>query len=123
MTFKSGVAFDKTAHRLNGLLKRDYKKLLDKYGALGVDALKAATPIDTGLTFDSWRYQIEEDNTKIELKWLNDNVQNGVPIAIILHYGHATATGGYVQGYDYITSAIQPVIDKLLIDIRKEVQR
>ena len=96
---------------------------LDKYGREGVAALKSATPVDTGLTADSWYYTIERQNGKISLNFHNSNLNKGVPIAIILQYGHATNNGGWVEGIDYINPALQPIFDKLAQDAWKEVKK
>lgn len=96
---------------------------LDKYGRAGVEALASATPVDSGLTANSWYYEIENKNGSASITFLNKNIQNGVPIAIILQYGHGTGTGGWVQGRDYINPAIQPLFDKIADDAWKEVTK
>lgn len=96
---------------------------LDKYGRAGVEALASATPVDSGLTANSWYYEIENKNGSASITFLNRNIQNGVPIAIILQYGHGTGTGGWVQGRDYINPAIQPIFDKIADDAWKEVTK
>lgn len=94
---------------------------LDKYGREGVAALASATPIDTGLTANSWYYEIVQKDDSITINFCNSNIQNGVPIAIILQYGHGTGTGGWVQGRDYINPAIRPIFDKLAKSAQREV--
>lgn len=94
---------------------------LDKYGREGVSALSSATPVDTGLTANSWYYEIENSDGSVKINFKNSNVQNGVPIAIILQYGHVTGNGGWVQGRDYINPAIQPIFDKIINEAWKEV--
>lgn len=94
---------------------------LDKYGKEGVAALSAATPIDTGKTSNSWSYKINRQNGSVSIDFYNSNFSNGVPIAIILQYGHATNNGGWVQGRDYINPAIQPIFDKIAKNAWKEV--
>lgn len=94
---------------------------LDKYGKEGVSALSAATPIDTGKTANSWSYKINRQNGSVSIDFYNSNFSNGVPIAIILQYGHATNNGGWVQGRDYINPAIQPIFDKIAKNAWKEV--
>lgn len=94
---------------------------LDKYGRAGVAALSSATPVDSGLTAGSWYYEIERQNDVVAINFCNSNVNQGVPIAIILQYGHATGTGGWVEGRDYINPAIQPVFDQIANDAWKEV--
>lgn len=96
---------------------------LDKYGKQGVAALSSATPVDTGLTASSWYYKIERSDSTISITFLNSNVQNGVPIAVILQYGHGTGTGGWVQGRDYINPALRPIFDKIADDAWKEVTK
>ena len=97
--------------------------VLDKYGRKGVSALSSATPVDTGLTASSWFYKIENKNGVAKIEFHNSNVQNGVPIAVILQYGHGTRNGGYVVGIDYINPALQPVFDELAQNAWKEVNR
>lgn len=96
---------------------------LDRIGREGVQALSSATPRDTGLTATSWEYLIERSSNRVSIKFNNTNIQNGVPIAIILQYGHGTRNGGYVQGRDYINPAIQPIFDKLAKDAWEEVTK
>lgn len=96
---------------------------LDKYGREGVAALQSATPVDTGLTASSWSYEIEHKNGSVSIGFYNTNVDKGVPIAIILQYGHGTRNGGWVQGRDYINPAIQPIFDKITENAWKEVIR
>lgn len=118
-------------------LKGDFKKVdrffekalelihlgkLDEYGRIGVRQLAAHTPVDTGLTAASWEYKIERDNNKVKLVFYNTNIQNGVPIAVILQYGHATLSGGWVEGRDYINPAIRPLFDAIRMDIENEVK-
>lgn len=96
---------------------------LDKYGQEGVAALASATPVDSGLTANSWYYEIENKKGSVTITFKNSNIQNGVPIAIILQYGHGTGTGGWVQGRDYINPAIQPIFDKIAENAWREVTK
>ena len=96
---------------------------LDKYGREGVAALESATPVDTGLTASSWRYEIDHGKDSVSISFYNDNIQNGVPIAIILQYGHGTRNGGWVQGRDYINPVIRPLFDKIADEAWKEVTK
>jgi hypothetical protein len=88
-----------------------------------VEALSAATPVDTGLTASSWTYDIVQTKDSVTINFNNTNIQNGCPIAVILQYGHGTRNGGWVQGRDYINPAIQPVFDKIANEAWKEVTR
>jgi hypothetical protein len=96
---------------------------LERYGREGVAALASATPVDTGLTANSWDYKITKTEGRASLSFYNTNIQNGVPIAIILQYGHGTANGGWVEGRDYINPAIRPVFDKLAKNAWEEVTK
>lgn len=89
---------------------------------MGVDALRSATPVDSSFTASSWKYQIKREGDGFSLEWTNGHIEDGVPIAIILQYGHGTGTGGYVQGRDYINPALKPVFDKIATDIEKAVK-
>ena len=96
---------------------------LDKYGREGVAALSSATPIDSGKTANSWSYEITNKDGSVTITFNNSNIQNGVPIAIILQYGHGTRNGGWVQGRDYINPAIQPIFDENVNNAWREVTR
>ena len=102
---------------------RDGKEFrdLDRYGRQGVDALSRATPIDTGETAHSWGYQVGHTKGVYSISWFNTHKHNGVNIAVIIQYGHGTGTGGWVEGRDYINPAIQPVFDRILDDIWRQV--
>lgn len=113
--------------KLNSFLEKSKNLIkigdLDKYGREGVQALSEATPKDTGLTSKSWNYEIKRTNNRVSITFTNSNIQNGVPIAIILQYGHGTGWGGYVQGRDYINPAIRPIFDKIADNAWKEVTK
>lgn len=96
---------------------------LDKYGRAGVAALSSATPVDTGKTASSWYYDIKRQNGSVSIEFNNSNFNKGVPIAIILQYGHGTSNGGWIQGRDYINPAIQPIFDRIVNDAWKEVTK
>ena len=96
---------------------------LDKYGREGVAALASATPVDTGLTASSWYYKVEIKDGSATISLNNSNIQNGVPIAIILQYGHGTRNGGWVEGRDYINPAVQPIFDKIADSAWREVAK
>lgn len=115
--------FSKTARYLQQMKKMDLRRILDKYGQKGVDALSSATPMDSGLTANAWSYSVDLKNGSIALNFNNSNVQDGVPIAIIIQYGHGTGTGGWVEGRDYINPAIQPIFDEITDELWREVTR
>ena len=102
ISFKHQGDFKKTENFLKKSLDRDYRRILDRYGAEGVSALAAATPVETGETASSWSYEIIQNEGSISIVWNNSHVEKGTNIAIILQYGHGTRTGGWVEGRDYI---------------------
>lgn len=114
-------SFQKTESFLKKASKINYRSILEKYAKEGVRALERATPVDTGLTARSWDYEISVTRSGYSISWTNSNVVDGVPIAIILQYGHGTRNGGYVQGINYINPAIRPIFDKIQEELWKEV--
>ncbi len=122
ITFKQKGDFKK----LNSFFERAKEIVrigdLNKYGKMGVEALRAATPKDSGETADSWSYEIVRENGKVSIFWKNDNTNKGVNIAIILQYGHATRNGAFVSGIDYINPAMKPVFEKIADQAWKEVK-
>ena len=99
------------------------KSILERYGNEGVAALASATPTRTGRTAGSWAYETNVGNGSASINFTNTHINDGVPIAIILQYGHGTGTGGWVQGRDYINPAIQPIFDKIANDVWREVTK
>ena len=99
------------------------RKVLEKYGKMGVEALEAATPKDTGKTASSWTYSVEGGEGNWSIVWSNTNINRGVNIAIILQEGHGTGTGGYVQGRDYINPALRSVFDQFADELWEEVTK
>lgn len=114
-------SFKNTEKFLKRMSRRQQFPSLDTYGQRGVDALSNATPKDTRETSKRWRYVVEQDHKGITIAWYNDNEVNNVPIAILIQYGHATGTGGYVQGRDFINPAMQPVFDQIADELWKKV--
>ena len=100
-------------------LSRRLRTAFERYGAKGVEALRSATPKDSGVTASSWSYTIEDWG----IGFNNSNIQNGYPIAILLQYGHGTRNGGYVQGIDYINPALQPIFEQIAEECGKELRR
>ena len=121
ITFRHKGNFNKLTVFLEKADRTARLKDLDKYGREGVAALASATPVDTGLTASSWYYEIKRQNGVVALNFCNSNVNNGIPIAIILQYGHGTRNGGWVEGRDYINPSIQPLFDELVKKAWKEV--
>ena len=121
ISMKCKGSFKETEKLLKKSLGHEYESVLHDYGRKGVLALQSATPKDTGLTADSWRYEIERNGSSISVVWYNDNVQDGANIAMLLQYGHLTGNGYFVRGVDYINPALQPIFDDLAKRAWKEV--
>ena len=121
--FRHKGDFSNTIKYLGKVKKPVRPGLLDKYGREGVAALASATPVDSGLTASSWYYKIENNNGSAKISFYNSNIQNGVPIAVILQLGHGTGTGGWVEGRDYINPAIQPIFDRIVNEAWREVTK
>lgn len=123
ITFTQKGDFKKTTNFLQRIKEFSRKSDLDKYGKLGVEALANATPVDTGKTANSWSYEIIHKKGKSSIVWTNSNINNGVPIAVIIQYGHGTGWGAYVKGIDYINPAMAPVFEDIANSVWKEVTR
>lgn len=116
-------SFDNTEQYLKRMKNADRLAVLNKYGSLGVNALSNATPTDTGLAASSWYYDIEQRPGYYSIRWHNRDIENGLPIIILIQYGHGTGTGGYVQGRDIIMPAIRPIFDQMAAEAWKEVTK
>lgn len=121
ISFRHKGNFQKTDRFLKKATWSSYFSILEKYASMGVSALAAATPVESGKTASSWNYEIRTSKDGAEIVWNNSNINKGVNIAIILQYGHGTGTGGYVQGRDYINPALKPIFDKLAEELWREV--
>lgn len=97
--------------------------ILQKYGDIGVAALSSATPIDSGLSAKSWYYTIVQEKGYYSIRWHNSNVRNGIPIVVLIQYGHGTKNGGIVQGRDFINPAMRPIFEQITNDAWKEVTK
>lgn len=114
-------SFKNTESFLKTLSKLDISDVLHRNGQLGVHALADATPVESGLTATSWGYEVLKKGNMYSITWTNSDVENGFPVAIMLQYGYATGTGGYVQGRNYINPAIRPIFDKIADEVWKAV--
>lgn len=121
ISVESSGSFKKTEDYLARMKKLDIAAILNRYGQRGVIALSSATPVDSGETKASWYYKVVQKNGFASISWHNSHVVNGVSVVILLEYGHATGTGGYVQGHDFINPAIRPIMDQIAADVRKVV--
>ena len=123
ITFRHKGNFSKAQRYLERAKGAVRLGILDKYGREGVNALASATPVESGETARSWSYEVSYDSRGATLTFSNSHINQGVPIAIILQYGHGTGTGGWVQGRDYINPAIRPIFDELANEAWKEVTK
>ena len=122
VTFKTSGDFNSVEKFLNRIKNlTQIRSVMDAGARAGVRALAAATPVESGLAANSWDYTISADGTGYRIPWLNHDVENGFPVAIMLQYGYGTGTGGYVQGRDYINPAMRPIFDKIANDVWKVV--
>lgn len=113
ITITSSGSFENTEKFLKRMSSGEIFRALDRFGAIGVNALAAATPVESGATAAAWYYEVKRDGRSYSIIWGNHNVVAGRPIAVLLQYGHGTGTGGYVQGRDYINPALQPIFDQI----------
>lgn len=111
----------KTESFLNNLSKLRVQKILESAAEMGVKALASATPRDSGLASDSWSYKISGGRSGVTITWINTDVENGFPVALMLQYGYGTGTGGYVQGQDYINPAMRPIFNQIAERVWKAV--
>lgn len=121
ISLQTSGSYDKTRKYLQKLARGDFYTGLDKYARDGVTALAQASPVDSGLSAGSWDYKIERTGASLTISWFNKDVEKGFPVAVMLQYGYATGTGGYVQGRDYINPAMRPVFDHIEEAVRRAV--
>lgn len=131
MARRSGIVFKQTGNldKAVDFLKdkrkfnRRIRDILSGIGQKGVETLREVTPKRTGKTAKSWSYKVEVRNGSYALSFQNDNLYKGVPIVVLLVYGHATPSGKWVEGRDFITPVIDPLFSELQEQIRKEVAK
>lgn len=123
ITITQKGSFDNTERYLSRLKALELSAILNKYGNLGVDALSNATPSDSGMTAVSWYYTIVARPGYYSIRWHNSNEEYGLPVAILIQYGHGTKNGGYVEGRDYIMPAIRPIFDQIADEAWREVTK
>lgn len=117
-------SFQNVQNWLNRLGADEHYMAIDKLAQRGVDALASATPKDTGVTAASWTYRIKMDRGAVSITFLNYNkTKTGIPIVILLDYGHSTGNGGYVKGKRFIDPTIQPIMDEIAESVWAEICR
>lgn len=123
ITFKHSGSFKNTENFFDRALRRDYLSILNRYGQMGVDILKNATPVNSGKTADLWSYEISTGNGTVSISWNNSNENQGYNIVILIVYGHGLRNGGYVSGNDFVHPSIRPVMDELAQKVWGEVTK
>lgn len=123
ITFKHSGNFNNTEKFFKRSSSNTYFNIFEKYAKDVVDALSQATPIDSGETAQSWGYDITNSRNGVKISWTNSNIVDGVPIAVLIQYGHGTRNGGYVEGHDFINPTVKPMFDKLTNDLWREVSK
>lgn len=113
--------YDRISKYLRKMSKLQVTHILNIYAEKGLNVLKAHTPVRSGVTADSWHYEISSDNGRYAINYLNSNVNKGVNIALIIDIGHGTGTGGWVEGLDYISPALRPIMRDLVTELWREV--
>ena len=121
--FRHTGNFARTERFFHRARRASFFSSLEELAQAGVDALSRATPVDSGLTAQSWDYEIRNEQGKVSIFWKNSNQNQGVPIAVIIQYGHGTGNGGYVDGVDYINPALKPIFEQIAGKVWKEVTR
>lgn len=121
ISFEHHGDFKNTERWLKAMQKLDPIQIMEESGREGVEALRRATPVDSGLAADSWSYRTSKSGNVYTIDWTNSDVEGGFPVVIRLQYGYATGTGGYVQGRDFINPAIRPIFDKIADKLWKAV--
>lgn len=119
-------SFKSTQNFLKRIRHRNWEHNLKNFAEEGLEALRVATPKDTGKTADSWSYEIRVTNEQTEIVWTNDNRtdgNSGPPIVVLLYYGHAMPQGGYCPPNDFITPTMEPIFKKIADDAWKELTK
>lgn len=115
--------FKKTSMFLKKAKEAEFLNRLDSVARQGVSALASATPVDSGETASSWDYEIVRTKNGAKIYWTNSNINKGVPVAILIQYGHVTDNGAYVQGIDFINLAMRPIFEEIADTAWREVTR
>ena len=120
VTFHHKGDFSKTEKFLNMLLHKDWKNLLERYGREGVQALRSATPRDSGLAANSWDYIIEKNGDSYSLSWINTDIEGGYSVVVLIDKGHVTKNGGWFSGYNFIDETLDPIMHRLAKEVTFE---
>lgn len=123
---KTSGSFNHSLDFLQRVKNRTYLRALGpKFGPMGVAALAAATPVESGETAEAWYFEIVDRPGYYAIHWLNSHLVDPgkIPVAVLIQYGHATGNGAYIEGRDYINPAMKPIFDQIASDMWKEVTK
>ena len=120
-TIKQSGSFQHLENFLARMLNDDIYAKLDAFGRQGVAALAGATPVDSGITASLWDYTVNRSLGQSSIVWSNSHMAGGVPVVILLQYGHGTGTGGYVQGMDFINPALASTFKEIADNVWEAV--
>ena len=123
ITFKQKGDLRKTDLFFHRTLKREYLPILDRYGKMGVELLRDATPVDSGETADAWSYRVEEGEGFVRLAWYNSHNNGYINVALMIIYGHGLQNGSYIEGNDFVTPALHPMLIRLANKAWREVTK
>lgn len=123
ITFKHKGSFSNIEAFFNRVLSKSYRNILAKYGELGVEILKDATPVQSGATRDAWDFEIEDHDGMVTLAWTNSNENEGLNVALLIIYGHGLENGAYVEGVDFVNPVIRPLMQDLANKAWREVTK
>lgn len=121
LSYKVSGSFKNLEDFLAHGAKVDIKSIMASHGAEGVRVLSEATPQDSGRAASSWGYKVTKKGAIYSIVWTNDDVEDGFPVVIMIQLGHATGTGGWVEGIDFINPAIRPIFEMIADKILKAV--
>jgi len=121
ISISSTGSFDQIEKFLQRLAKLDISSIVAREAEKGVAALSRATPHDSGKAANSWSYEVTKTASSITIGWMNSDIENGYPVALMIQYGHGTGTGGYIAGIDYINPAMRPIFDQIAETVWKAV--
>lgn len=95
------------------MMPNRYRNILRTYGEKGVNSLRDNTPILSGVTAESWYYDVEEEKKgQWTITWANSNMaEEWFNVALYIQLGHATVDGRWIDGIDYINPALAPVFN------------
>lgn len=100
----------------------DFTSVLKSAAQLGKSEFIKNTPVESGKSANAWDYKIEKTSTGASLEYSNSNVtKNGVPVVILINYGHGTGTGGYIRPIPFIQNVVKSIEEQISKDVEKRI--